>query len=142
MVLVIRWHPRATRGPRGAFASWRRRVVAVMKRLTVVSRKDVSARRACVWKGIPAAVAGVTAACGNPASPDDGVPTSAPATANASAVSGAADESCTFVLSTTRQRFDRAGGEGSLMVQAPAGCSWTVAPDAPWVTITGGTNMA
>ena len=45
-------------------------------------------------------------------------------------------------MSTSQQRFDRAGGEGSVTVQAPAGCLWTAAADVPWVTITGGTNMA
>jgi hypothetical protein len=89
-----------------------------------------------------AATALVTASCGNPVSPDTGAAPSAPTAAVAPGVAGAADESCAFSLSTTRQRFDRAGGEASVTIQAPAGCSWTVAADAPWVTITGGTNMA
>jgi len=108
----------------------------------MVSTKDASPRRARGWRAIAAAAAVVTAACGNPVSPDAGAPASVPTGANASGVSGAADETCSFSLSTTRQRFDRTGGEGSLTIQAPAGCSWTVAADAPWVTITGGTNMA
>jgi hypothetical protein len=117
-----------------------------VEKLTVVSRKNASPR--CVrvgnWTVHAAAVAAllVTAACGNPAAPDTSTQATAPTAANTSRVAGTAEENCTYSLSTSQQRFDRTGGEGSLTVQAPAGCSWTVAADAPWVTITGGTNMA
>lgn len=117
-----------------------------MKPIVVSSRKDASPRSAPVrnWTVSAAAVATllVAAACGNPVSPDTSTPAIAPTAANTSRIAGTAEENCTYSLSTSQQRFDRAGGEGSLTVQAPAGCSWTVAADAPWVTITGGTNMA
>ena len=112
----------------------------------MVSRRDASHRRVrwSNWTVIVIAAGGllVTAACGNPVSPDTSTPAIAPTAANTSRVAGTATENCTYSVSTSQQRFDRAGGEGSLTVQAPAGCSWTVAADKPWVTITGGTNMA
>ncbi len=43
--------------------------------------------------------------------------------------------SCTYVLGSTNQSFGKDDGVGSISVSASAGCSWTAATDASWISI-------
>lgn len=45
---------------------------------------------------------------------------------------------CSYALSAPGQSVPAAGGTGSVGVLAPAGCSWTSASNASWLSITGG----
>ena len=45
---------------------------------------------------------------------------------------------CTYSLSPTSQSFGEDSGTGSVMVMAPAYCSWSASSDAGWMTITAG----
>jgi hypothetical protein len=49
----------------------------------------------------------------------------------------APDSTCTFTLTPRRARFPAAGGNGSISVNAPAGCAWTASSNAAWLTLTG-----
>jgi sugar lactone lactonase YvrE len=44
---------------------------------------------------------------------------------------------CTYALSAGGQTFNAAGGNGTINITAGAGCTWTAASTAGWVTITG-----
>lgn len=48
--------------------------------------------------------------------------------------------SCAFTISPTSQSVAAAGGSGTVAVTTTAGCSWTAASGASWVTITSGSN--
>jgi sugar lactone lactonase YvrE len=48
-----------------------------------------------------------------------------------------AASSCTYALSSGGQAFGAAGGNGTIDVTASAGCTWTAAGNASWVTING-----
>jgi len=50
--------------------------------------------------------------------------------------------SCSYVISPTSRTIASAGGTGSVSVTAPAGCAWTAASNASWITITGGAGGA
>ena len=43
---------------------------------------------------------------------------------------------CEYTTSLESQRFGADGGPGRITVTAPAGCPWTAAADAPWITVT------
>lgn len=45
---------------------------------------------------------------------------------------------CTYTLGSTSQSIDAAGGTITVAVNAPEGCTWTAAPNDPWITVTGG----
>jgi hypothetical protein len=47
---------------------------------------------------------------------------------------------CGFELSPSGQGFSSAGGAGTIMVQARAGCPWSVVAPPSWVTLTGATS--
>ena len=46
--------------------------------------------------------------------------------------------SCSYSLSAAAQTLTAAGGSGSLGVTTSAGCGWTAASNAAWLTVTGG----
>ena len=54
--------------------------------------------------------------------------------------SGTQGSYCTVYLSPTTQTFDAAGGPGSVSVTAPSGCTWTVASNSAWITISSGSS--
>ena len=45
---------------------------------------------------------------------------------------------CTVAVSPTALSFPATGGNGTVNVSAPAGCSWQALSNAPWITVTGG----
>jgi hypothetical protein len=47
---------------------------------------------------------------------------------------------CSFAIAPMGQNFDSSGGSGTVTVTADAGCAWTAASNAPWITITSGAN--
>jgi subtilisin family serine protease len=47
---------------------------------------------------------------------------------------------CTYAISPTSASFTSAGGAGSVTVTAGAGCAWTAASNAAWITITSGAS--
>jgi hypothetical protein len=49
----------------------------------------------------------------------------------------AATPACTYAISPGGQAFAAAGGTGTINITAGAGCPWTAASTASWVTITG-----
>ena len=53
-----------------------------------------------------------------------------------------APASCSFSIAPTRAAFGAAGGNGSVTVTAPAGCTWTASSGVSWVAITGGASGA
>jgi hypothetical protein len=57
-------------------------------------------------------------------------------------VSVAQESGCTYALSASSQPMGNAGGNGFVNVSAGAGCSWTAASNAAWVTITSATSGA
>ena len=48
-------------------------------------------------------------------------------------------EGCTFAISPDSQSLPAAGGDGTVSVTAGAGCAWTAASNAAWITIASGT---
>ena len=48
------------------------------------------------------------------------------------------DAGCTFTLSASSQAVDSAGGTGSVGVTSAAGCAWTAASQALWISLTSG----
>ncbi len=48
--------------------------------------------------------------------------------------------SCFYTLSSAAANFDLRGGPGSFTVNSSAGCSWSVASNASWLTITGNSS--
>jgi hypothetical protein len=49
---------------------------------------------------------------------------------------------CSYTLSANSSTARAAAGNGSVTVTAPAGCAWTAASNASWLTITSGTSGA
>ena len=47
---------------------------------------------------------------------------------------------CNYSLSNSSGQFTASGGTGSFIVQAQAGCSWSVAPSVKWIAIAGATT--
>ena len=47
---------------------------------------------------------------------------------------------CAYSISPTSQAFTAAGGTGSSTVTAGAGCAWTAASNAAWITVTSGAS--
>lgn len=47
---------------------------------------------------------------------------------------------CTFSLVPSSVSVGAGGGPGSFVVNTPSGCAWTVASNATWITITGGSS--
>jgi len=47
---------------------------------------------------------------------------------------------CTYAIAPTRTSFPVLGGTDTVTVAAPAGCAWTAASNATWITITGGAS--
>jgi len=47
---------------------------------------------------------------------------------------------CAYVISPTKAVFGPTGGSGSVTVTTSAGCMWTAAGNAAWITITGGAS--
>jgi hypothetical protein len=45
---------------------------------------------------------------------------------------------CTYAISPANQSFTAAGGTGSSTVTTSAGCAWTAASNAAWITLTSG----
>lgn len=45
---------------------------------------------------------------------------------------------CTVGVSPTSLSFPAAGGNGTVSVSAPVGCSWQAVSNVPWITVTGG----
>jgi hypothetical protein len=54
--------------------------------------------------------------------------------------SAAAPPNCNTTISPTGQNLPAAGGAGSISVQSQSTCDWTVATDAPWITVTSGST--
>jgi len=51
------------------------------------------------------------------------------------------NDSCSYSLSpAVLPQFSAAGGQGSVQMNAPAGCSWTASSLVPWLTITNGAS--
>jgi len=48
--------------------------------------------------------------------------------------------SCSYSLTSANQTFPAAGGTGTIQVTTGAGCAWTAAPNANWLTITRGAS--
>ncbi len=46
-------------------------------------------------------------------------------------------DGCTFALDRDQQTFPSAGGSGTAVVSAAAGCGWSSTSAAPWITISG-----
>jgi hypothetical protein len=56
-------------------------------------------------------------------------------------VSVSQDGVCVYVLSSTSDTFDKAGGtNGRVSVVASSGCTWTATSNASWITVTGGAS--
>lgn len=49
-----------------------------------------------------------------------------------------ATQQCTFSINPTSQNFTSSAGSGSVSVTAGAGCNWTAASNAAWITVTSG----
>ncbi len=47
---------------------------------------------------------------------------------------------CTFAINPTSANFPAAGGNASVAVTAPTGCTWTAVSQAAWITITSGSS--
>lgn len=47
---------------------------------------------------------------------------------------------CSFTVAPTGQTIPAGGGTGSFSVNAALSCTWTAAPNAPWISITSGSN--
>ncbi|PYV37574.1 MAG: hypothetical protein DMG09_14365 [Acidobacteria bacterium] len=47
---------------------------------------------------------------------------------------------CTYSISPASQSAASGGGAGSVSVTAPAGCAWTAASNAGWITVTSGSS--
>lgn len=54
----------------------------------------------------------------------------------------AASVTCTYAIAPQNQSVAAGGASVSVGVTAPAGCAWTAASNAPWVTITAGASGA
>ena len=54
-------------------------------------------------------------------------------------VNESAAASCTYTVSPSSAAFQQAGGTGSVVVTAGAGCTWTAVSNDSWITVTGGT---
>ena len=50
------------------------------------------------------------------------------------------DNGCSVSIAPTNASVAPAGGTGSIAVAASAGCAWTAATDAPWITIASGAS--
>jgi CSLREA domain-containing protein len=48
--------------------------------------------------------------------------------------------SCEYSLTPTSEIFPASGGTDTVQVSAPGGCSWSAASDAPWISITSGSQ--
>ena len=48
------------------------------------------------------------------------------------------DSGCTMVLTPTSETIIAGGGAGTFAVSTSAGCTWTAASTAPWITVTNG----
>ncbi len=55
------------------------------------------------------------------------------------AVSGT-QPTCTYAIAPTLQNFTAAGGNGTVSVTVAAGCAWTAASNAAWLSITSGAS--
>jgi hypothetical protein len=47
---------------------------------------------------------------------------------------------CTYAITPTSQSAAAGGGSGSFAMTTAAGCTWTAASNAPWITVTGGAS--
>ena len=47
---------------------------------------------------------------------------------------------CTYTISPTEASYGRSGGSGSVTITAAAGCAWTAASNASWITVTSGAS--
>ena len=47
---------------------------------------------------------------------------------------------CTYTINPGGRAFSASGGNGSIAITAGAGCNWTAASTASWITITGGSS--
>jgi Putative binding domain, N-terminal len=52
-------------------------------------------------------------------------------------VNQSSNSNCSYALSTTGQSFPAAGGNGSVVLTAATGCSWTASSNVTWITVTG-----
>jgi uncharacterized repeat protein (TIGR01451 family) len=50
------------------------------------------------------------------------------------------NDSCSFVVTGDLPQFAAAGGQGTVTMNAPEGCSWTASSLVPWLTITAGAS--
>jgi WD40 repeat protein len=50
--------------------------------------------------------------------------------------------SCSGTLSPTSHVFSASGGDGSVSVNAPAGCNWTATSDVSWITLTSASSAS
>jgi hypothetical protein len=53
---------------------------------------------------------------------------------------GTPPQSCTYAIAPESALFSKDSGSGSVSVTAPAGCAWTAASNATWVTIASGAS--
>jgi hypothetical protein len=56
------------------------------------------------------------------------------------AIDASTTASCTYSISPTSQSFPAVGGDGSVNVTAPNGCSWMATSHDGWITITAGNS--
>ena len=54
--------------------------------------------------------------------------------------SGSAPIPCNYSIGSSNRSVDSNGGSGTVSVNAGNGCGWTAASNAPWITITNGSN--
>lgn len=47
---------------------------------------------------------------------------------------------CDYILSPTSKTFTQSGGQGTIVVDAAAGCEWTATGDSSWITIDAGSS--
>ena len=109
---------------------------------------SVQTTASCSWavSGLPSwiTVSGASSGAG-PASvtlvvaPNSGTPLSATIliAGLSVTVTQTATPACSYAINPGGQTFTAAGGTGTINISAAAGCSWTAASTASWVTITG-----
>jgi hypothetical protein len=103
----------------------------------------------CTWSAVPSA-GWITILTGATGSGSGNVTYSVSANSTGSTRSGTvaiggqllnvtqAAAACTSTLSSTSESFPSTGGNRSVSVTIPVGCSWTGASNSPWITVTSG----
>ncbi len=58
-------------------------------------------------------------------------------TSSTTNITGPSDSKCQVTVSNTPASFEAGGGTGSVTVNAPRECTWSVAAEAPWISLNG-----